>query len=306
MRHMMTNSEAILEHLRKSAEHAVHESAKIKPPAKKNIMLENSLRNYHKKTAIAEFTENVLSFLMESAIETIVNHILEQEGGDDEDKRLAKSAIHTVMESNDSMEMVNKMATRNVLTSSISAYCIEYTNLIVESAKKEHSCGEEEDIDFKMDKLIADDFIEKIKDVVPARAIKLIRTRVAKSIDDFITQQAQDKATIVDIYNKANEKIKSLPAETNESVAADYRRMAKRATNEVYDHPTNFFGAMVQSLGESAIKDKNAMFVNESGILDSKKVINTNAVVFTVLETVNTLEISTISADDVREMLTNN
>ncbi len=316
MQRYMSNADVIKMHLQKSEQDSINEACqeKIKDEnckketcEAKDKFVKNSVKKEAECKAAREFSESVTSYLVETSIGTIFDHIVEEECGNTEDLKIGHSIIKDIVESNNPYTMLRTMATKNLVLSQISSYCEEYHDLLMESAKKEcEKCNEDEDFSYKMDKLIADEFIDKIKEVVPEKAIKIIRNRVAKSITDFIDQQAEDKATIMDIYNKANEKIKSLPAATTESVIADYKRIAKSEATKVYSKNTNLFGAMVRIFGENVVKTRSAGFINESGSINMKKVINLNSVVYTVMETVNTMEFCTITEDDIKQMLVNN
>ena len=197
-------------------------------------------------------------------------------------------------------------------------YCEDYYDKIVnEAVAKNNKKKTDEDHTFMMDKKIATDFIDDIEKMVPGKVITLIRGRVADSMQDFIDQQTQNKADIMEIYKKANDHAKQTNAKlaqdtadadanapANESVFTESVFLKQRA-NKVYNRPTNVLGAMVHSMCENMYKD-NAMkqqYLNESGNTDMRRIINDCAVIYTALETMNTLGVHQFDGPYIQKML---
>lgn len=132
-------------------------------------------------------------------------------------------------------------------------------------------------------------------------------------MQDFIDQQTQNKADIMEIYSKANDHAKQTKAKlapdseeapANESVFSE-SVFLKQCANKIYNRPTNVLGAMVHSMCENTYKD-NAMkqqYLNESGNTDMRHIINDCAVIYTALETMNTLGVHQFDGPYIQKML---
>ena len=252
-----------------------------------------------------EFSVEVHNFLMESAIAAVFDHIIEEQHGDQRDFAIGHGVIKEFVQENGYYELSKRFAGKNLILSQIVGYCEEYYDLMMEAAKDKVS-EEDSDPTYSMDKTVADDFVNKIKDLVPGRTIKMIRDRVAHSMEDFLDQQAENKSTIMDIYNKANEKAKNLQSNmVKESAIEDYKNMMKAEATRVYDRKTTMFGAMVRIMTENVYKEDalKKVYFDESGKLNMKLIINDSAVVYTVLEEMNTMQMETFTEESVSRLL---
>ena len=255
-----------------------------------------------------EFSNQVKSFAIETAISTIVDHIIEEQHGDERDMAIAHGVIKEAVKEAGYANLISRFAGKNLMLSQMASYCEDCCNRMMEAAKAKDSDDGDIDADpnYAMDKSIADDFVNKIKDLVPANTIKAIRTRVANSMDEFLNQQAENKSTIMDIYNKANEKAKNLQSNmVSESALESYKNRMKAKANSVYSRPTNLIGAMVRTMTENVYKDENLkkIYFDESGKLNMQLIINDNAVIYTVLETMNTTGMKDFTIDTIKEIL---
>ena len=155
---------------------------------------------------------------------------------------------------------------------------------------------------YKLDKAIADDFIEDIKDLIPGRAIDIIQDRVSDSMQDFIDRNNSNKAAIMDIYGKASERING--AEDG-PVKDDLVNLSKTQVNEVYTRPTTVLNAIVKSIAESVVRkdELKKSYMTEDGHIDMDKVVNSGLVMYTVLECLNTMEMVNFTSDYLKKTL---
>jgi len=252
---------------------------------KTNTVLENMSRNAVATNRRLDFSTSVSNYLMETAIYTVFEKVLEESGGDNHDMNIGRNTIKNFVQEAGYFKLVDKFLNENLVTSQIASLCEEYKVIIMEASKK--SGAIDEDPVYTMDKAIADDFINNIKDIVPEKAIKIIRDRVADSMDQFLNQQAENKASLVNIYNKANEKVKTA---ANEAVKEDLTKIAKHEASKVYDRSTDMLGAMVRIMTENVHKVEDLKKVYyENNELNMKQIINDSTVVYMALETMNSL-----------------
>ena len=265
--------------------------------------------------ALDEFKMNTRKTLLEMAIGAVFEEIIHEQHGDTRDMSIGKNVISEFVNEFGYDKLARNMLEQNLITSQMIGYCEEYYDKIVTEAvtKNKKKKGQDEDHTFIMDKEIATAFLNDIEKLVPGKVITTIRGRVADSMQDFIDQQTQNKADIMEIYSKANDHAKqtkakltpdSAEAPANESVFTESVFLKQRA-NKIYNRPTNVLGAMVHSMCENTYKD-NAMkqqYLNESGNTDMRRIINDCAVIYTALETMNTLGVHQFDGPYIQKML---
>lgn len=291
---VVSNAEIVKQHLQSNKDKSITESqlsalneAKSvrKTVGKTNMVLENMSRNAVATNRRLDFSTSVSNYLMETAIYTVFEKVLEESGGDNRDMNIGRNTIKNFVQEAGYFKLVDKFLNENLVTSQIASLCEEYKAIIMEASAKSNTI--DEDPVYTMDKAIADDFINNIKDIVPEKAIKIIRDRVADSMDQFLNQQAENKASLVNIYNKANEKVKTA---ANEAVKEDLTKLAKHEASKVYDRSTDVLGAMVRIMTENVHKVEDLKKVYyENNELNMKQIINDSTVVYMALETMNSL-----------------
>ena len=291
---VVSNAEIVKQHLQSTKDKSITESqlsalneakSARKTVDKTNMVLENMSRNAVATNRRLDFSTSVSNYLMETAIYTVFEKVLEESGGDNRDMNIGRNTIKNFVQETGYFKLVDKFLNENLITSQIASLCEEYKAIIMEASKKSDAI--DEDPVYTMDKAIADNFINNIKDIVPEKAIKIIRDRVADSMDQFLNQQAENKASLVNIYNKANEKVKTA---ANEAVKEDLTKLAKHEASKVYDRSTDVLGAMVRIMTENVHKVEDLKKVYyENNELNMKQIINDSAVVYMALETMNSL-----------------
>lgn len=308
--YLKSRKEAVL---REAARDAANK-AKAVNESKVNI-LGSKLSAARNIKALDEFKMNTRKTLLEMAIGAVFEEIIHEQHGDTRDMSIGKNVISEFVNEFGYDKLARNMLEQNLITSQMIGYCEEYYDKIVTEAvaKNKKKKGQDEDHTFVMDKEIATAFLNDIEKLVPGKVITTIRGRVADSMQDFIDQQTQNKADIMEIYNKANDHAKQTKAKlapnseeapANESVFTESVFLKQRA-NKIYNRPTNVLGAMVHSMCENTYKD-NAMkqqYLNESGNTDMRHIINDCAVIYTALETMNTLGVHQFDGPYIQKML---
>lgn len=319
---LASNGSVVSSYLKSRQESAMREAAnaainKAKDANKSKVDVFSHRRNAAKNTkALDEFKMNVRKNLLEMAIGAVFEEIIHEQHGDNRDMSIGKNAISEFVNEFGYDKLARNMLQENLISSQMIGYCEDYYDKIVnEAVAKNKKKKTDEDHTFMMDKEIATDFIDDIEKMVPGKVITLIRGRVADSMQDFIDQQTQNKADIMEIYKKANDHAKQTNAKlaqdtadadapANESVFIESVFLKQRA-NKVYNRPTNVLGAMVHSMCENTYKNDamKQQYLNESGNTDMRRIINDCAVIYTALETVNTLGIHRFDGPYIQKML---
>ena len=116
-------------------------------------------------------------------------------------------------------------------------------------------------------------------------------------------ENAENKAAIVDIYTKANAATQD-PG-LSESVEMDLKRLAKNEASKIYDKPTNVLGAIVRSLTESIMKDKDIrqQYMTEDNHINMERIVNESTIIYTVLEELNSLQMVDVDAKYIKNMI---
>lgn len=269
---LASNGSVVSNYLKSRQESAMREAAnaavnKTKDANKSKVDVFSRRRNDAKNAkALDEFKMNVRKDLLEMAIGAVFEEIIHEQHGDNRDMSIGKNVISEFVNEFGYDKLARNMLQENLITSQMIGYCEDYYDKIVnEAVAKNNKKKTDEDHTFMMDKKIATDFIDDIEKMVPGKVITLIRGRVADSMQDFIDQQTQNKADIMEIYKKANDHAKQTNAKlaqdtadtdapANESVFTESVFLKQRA-NKVYNRPTNVLGAMVHSMCENTYKN---------------------------------------------------
>lgn len=317
---LASNGSVVRDYLKSRKEATLREAARAEANKAKAVneskvnILGSKLSTARNIKALDEFKMNTRKTLLEMAIGAVFEEIIHEQHGDTRDMSIGKNVISEFVNEFGYDKLARNMLERNLITSQMIGYCEEYYDKIVtEAVAKNKKKGKDEDHTFVMDKEIATAFLNDIEKLVPGKVITTIRGRVADSMQDFIDQQTQNKADIMEIYSKANDHAKqtkakltpdSAEAPANESVFTESVFLKQRA-NKIYNRPTNVLGAMVHSMCENTYKD-NAMkqqYLNESGNTDMRHIINDCAVIYTALETMNTLGVHQFDGPYIQKML---
>ena len=317
---LASNGSVVSNYLKSRQEAAMREAANAAANKAKAVneskvdILGSKLSTARNTKALDEFKMNTRKTLLEMAIGAVFEEIIHEQHGDTRDMSIGKNVISEFVNEFGYDKLARNMLEKNLITSQMIGYCEEYYEKIVtEAVAKNKKKGPDEDHTFMMDKEIASAFLDDIEKLVPGKVINTIRGRVADSMQDFIDQQTQNKADIMEIYNKANDHAKqtkaklapdSADAPANESVFSESVFLKQRA-NKIYNRPTNVLGAMVHSMCENTYKNDamKQQYFTESGNTDMRRIINDCAVIYTALETVNTLGIHQFDGPYIQKML---
>lgn len=172
------------------------------------------------------------------------------------------------------------------LLTEMSRLCYKYYDLVVENYNT-FDDESEAPSEWGLNKTIKDDFYEELIGLDTIDAGRLIKDRVADSIQEFIDSNTSAKLDYEDIIQTAQDKITT---STDDAVAESFNTIAQRQINEKRLHrKKNVFHVMVESLTTKALTDDSfkTMYVNEASV-NMDKVVADTATIYTMLEMLNT------------------
>ena len=225
----------------------------------------------------AFMTEAIMTLFKESSVAPMTNR----------DKTIARNLVSRFVKEQGAGNLITSFSTKNLVLSEIARVVQKYYNRVLESIDTNHKPGEV--ADYSLDTTVKDDFFEELEDLDTADAAKLIKERVADSIQQFTDSNFAAKLDYEDIIKQAQERIATA---SDETVAEQYSMQAKRKINEMkLNMKKNVFNIMVETLARKAMTDESYknIYVNESK-LDIDKVVEDTTIIYTMLEMVNTTQ----------------
>ena len=265
--------------------------------------------NYHKKTqhireSFIEFRDGLKNSLINEAIcsiyiKAIPNMVKEM----CTDKGIAlsdvcKGFVHDiVMENGGYLKIYNKMKHNGLFDDYVDL--IEHTyQTTLESVDKDHPET------YGIPTNIKNGFYTDLSQATPDEVIEVIKGRVTDSIDSFINDNKKMKQTITDIYNDAQTKISTT---NDDTMKEHYQMQAKKAIKLTeQSKPMNVYGKLLNLMAEEVLMDDELFpqFINEeTQRIDHEKCMGTAGVMYTLLETMNTLKLIDVNKEYVDEML---
>lgn len=323
----MSNADIILENLEKSAKQEQIQEKNIKKmkvngkityPSKlsetatglcpsPNDMVDLLNKRDKRAKKMTHFKESVNNFLIESSLNTIFDMVLSESTSEDYERAIGHNIIKRYVEETGYDNIKRKFYNQNLTLSEIARHVDMAEEKIMNEMGK--NCKDNlnpEDITFTIDKDQADKFTSKIQKLIPDTTIKAIQHRTADAIQSFINQNIDKEEAIKDVYLRANSKITKLtPEEQEAGYDEDYREFAKRDVNRIYNRDTSVLEAMYRIMSSNIHQDQALMeqFSDGNGNMDVKKIINDSAVVYTVLEMMNTMEMIDVNSNYIHSVL---
>lgn len=224
----------------------------------------------------------------------------------DYDKAVAKNLVIGFVKEQGASNLIREFSSKNTLLAEMAKITNKYYERVLEEIlpydidQRPIEVNPGEVKDYKLSTTIKDDFYSELDNIDCEDAGKLIKDRVADSIQQFLDSNAYAKMEYEDIINQAKEKINTLTSNTDmndedqaahaEEIAQEQMNIARRTINEKkLSRPKNVFNLMVESLTRKVLTDDNykTKFTNETGV-DMEAVVDATTLIYTMLEMVNT------------------
>lgn len=239
------------------------------------------------------FVENVKSLLLGECIYKIYNESFGITIKNEGDESIKRSLVNGYIKENGVNNLLARFKYSSNLLSEMSLLVSKYTKSILEKADQEK--------DLSIDPELKDDFFKDLNLLDSGEASESIRMRVTSAVDEFIQNNINNKMDIEDTLNNIKEKI---AVTKDETVKESYEHMAKRKISMIRNRKKSIFEAMVYNMAESILKNdvlKNE-YMNENKI-DMDKVVDRTRLMYSFLETVNTLKIEKVNESYIESVL---
>ena len=243
------------------------------------------------------FIESVKSILLQECIYKVFSEAVDPKVMAEENSDvIARNMISSFIQENGVREILSKMRYSSLTNSSL-------VSLIESTVKKIREAVDMTDPNtLVMDTTIKDDFFENLNLEDTGDVSDMISQRVMASIDDFIKSNSNDREKIKEILTDAKEKIDQVKAnedkddETKTEIAESYDHIAKRHITNIRNRKQNVFNVMVSEMCKNAMKndDLKCEFVTE-GKINVPKVVSRVSLMYTFLETVNTMKLADVN-----------
>lgn len=205
---------------------------------------------------------------------------------------------------------VKEEGTNNILRRCKSTLFLnEFCNIVEEAYKSViHGAADETEDVFQIDNSTMKEYYNKLRTLNYEPMCNTIITRVAEAEKDFVASNIKDKAKLEDAAEKAKEKVDAIKAKDENSedkIKEEFAIMYKKDINRINNRSKNILESIISHMGEGIIKDDDlrGQFIQESGKLDTNKIINTAEVMYTFLEMVNTTGIKEVDASYIESVI---
>lgn len=251
---------------------------------------------YANKNKIFALKKDIKKSLLFEAIENIYeNSIPGIQLNTSRSDLMKKNIINKFIQEEGVENLLNKFKTKSYVLSEMSRVVNKYYDIIVEKIDVEHPDAFTIDIDDK------NSFYDEIDTDDVDELTSTIKQRVALSMDEFITNNMQNKVEIKEIMQNTQDKINSNRDEFKES----YEMNGKRAISNIENKPKNILEAMILKLSKSAFTNESVKEVYMKDSLDIDTIVEDCKTMYTFLEMLNTAKMKKIDRDYVSNILKN-
>lgn len=148
-----------------------------------------------------------------------------------------------------------------------------------------------------------DEFIADITNKEADKVAEAIADRVLSSVQSFIISNQETKQQVMEILNKAQEKVDST---VKENLQETYISNAKQQVSALkYNKSRNILEFMVEKIGKEVYKNEGMKtnYLNENNKLNIDKVMESAIEIYTFLETLNTMNIIKIDEEYIKSFM---
>ena len=267
---------------------------------------ENIGKQQSRFAKFTSFTETVRDQLLESAIYTLASKAIkkvdEAQGTNIMGENINETSLHAMIfqfihENNGAASLLAQMRMHGHTYYLTETYGIitEHFKKIVESVDKTNP-----DTLFVSND-ISDSFKASIDSEDTDIMAETISDRVIAAIEEFIESGKKDKEDIVTALNLTKDKLDSIDSD-REDIKESYSRIGKRFVTEVRERKHGLFSEMVSSIAKEVMKnpDLQANFMEGTSI-NVGKIVDKVTIMYSFLETVNTMRLKRITPQYIRE-----
>ena len=260
------------------------------------FIIESTTRNMRQTQKYNKWSKGVLEAMTYDVIMHIFNECFDRRYYSEDEKfsALKESLVKNFVKEEGAENLVRRFK----YTSVTLAECA----LLIESThKKITEKVNYKDAEFNIDNNLKSDFFDTLNNQNFESITTKIRERVNDAVEDFITQNTNDRIKIKEILQQTQDNINK--AQTEE-LKESYNINAKRKINIIQQHSRNIFGEMVYNNTKEISKDPELrkIYTNESGHLNMDKIVESCKVMYTFLECLNTAKMVQMDPEKIREI----
>lgn len=138
----------------------------------------------------------------------------------------------------------------------------------------------------------------------------IIRMRVSNAEEDFINKNQEDKENVKTVLHQTASRVQAAKSSNDndytEAVEESETRLAReRIYNIQHEGHRSVFDRIVRNLSEAAIKNNDAKdtFLDSNGKLDMYSVVESARCMYTLLETISTLQLENVDSKYIEDTL---
>lgn len=262
------------------------ESNRVSENAKKRKIIENK----------RESVSRIKKSLIMSGLGYIVEQVLKNINVDDVYNRRFMYIESVIDDDYGSVEeFALKLNRKNYIMSNI----INEAEIAYNKILEEKDDTNNEEVIIKIDDKDVNNYVDKLDKTECDRIAEIIADKVSRTIADFIISNQREKSEIKNIIDKYQNKIdKEKDDEIAESFVIKCNSEIKKMNRNKY---RTLYEIMVEKIAENAIVNRDNMNIENSINMD--RIIESVNIMYSVLETVNTLNILNINDKSIKEIL---
>jgi hypothetical protein len=290
---------------------ALAEQVALDSEYKKAVALKESAERAkaNKVKAYADFKKSVSETYVNNFLWTIYESVLDKNLTSEFAKNIGRSALTSYIKENGADNLIRRMNGKTLFLSEAAKMLNDYITEALDDADVNNP--DTQSIDPAQEQEFYDNLSQsdEIEDITNA-----IRMRVVDAEERMATDNINDKMDMDDIMRGAAERIKAVRQSNAEGettdASADLQQqeavmMSKARMNEISSkRPRTVLEQMVRKTSEQVLKDENlARVYSENGKINYEKLIEANTAIYTLMETLNTIQLEEYKAGNIKAII---
>lgn len=242
---------------------------------------------------VSEFKTDVKTYFLKEAMSKVIVGAL-PDSIDESYVNMSKSLVENFIKDEGVDTLLKRFSTTSVFLAEMSGIVTESYNSVMEACK---DCKDLEELLIRPSD--NNEFFDKLSNMDTEEMSRAIASKVADAESEFIQANVRDRETMETLAQETKDKVenyRSKNADVTESVRLGYEQEYKRKVSDLSRRPKGILESMVYRASNSIMSnnDLRAAYLNEDGMLNTDKIINTCEVMYTLLEMVNTAKMKVV------------
>ena len=264
----------------------------------------NAFKSQKLNEAKSNFRSDVRSLLIESTLDYVVNKSFKNRlvVMSEDSKNLAKSLIKQFVAEEGAENLLYEMSTRSNLLAEVARYIKEEVD---RECEEHNNCPDNMSVnpDIKDDLYNKLDGTEEIQDITDQ-----INNRVSLATQNFIQKNMSNKMDIKDLMATTRDRIENVRTgseEEDQEFAQEAAIRMKKEISKINNRPHSIYEQLVINITEAIVKndDTRKKFTNESGKLNMDAIVERAQVMYTMLESINSLQLKKMTKEYIQEAI---